>query len=74
MKHIKNLIVGTGFSGATLANKIAVELDENVVVIDIKNHIAGNCYDYYDHNGICIHQYGMHIFHTNLKQVWNFVS
>ncbi len=40
MKHIKNLIVGTGFSGATLANKIAVELDEDVVVIDIKNHIA----------------------------------
>jgi hypothetical protein len=36
MKHIKNLIVGTGFSGATLANKIAVELDEDIVVIDIK--------------------------------------
>lgn len=74
MKHIKNIIVGAGFSGATLAHKIATELDEEVFVIDAKNHIGGNCYDYYDDNGICIHQYGTHIFHTNLKNVWDFVS
>lgn len=71
---IKNLIVGCGFSGATLANKIATELNEEVVIIDAKNHIGGNCYDYYDRNGICIHQYGTHIFHTNLKNVWDYVS
>ena len=63
---VKNLIVGAGFSGAVLANKIATELDEDVLVIDAKNHIAGNCYDYWDKNGICVHQYGTHIFHTNL--------
>ena len=74
MKHVKNLIVGAGFSGATLAHKIATELNEEVAIIDSKSHIGGNCYDYYDHNGICIHQYGTHIFHTNLKNVWDFVS
>lgn len=74
MEHVKNLIVGMGFSGVTLANKIATELKEEVVIIDAKNHIGGNCYDYWDKNGICVHQYGTHIFHTNLKNVWNYVS
>ena len=71
---IKNLIVGCGFSGATLANKIATELNEDVLIIDAKPHIAGNCYDYWDKNGICVHQYGTHIFHTNLKNVWDYLS
>lgn len=70
---IKNLIVGCGFSGATLAHKIAIHLNEEVLIIDAKNHIGGNCYDYWD-NGICVHQYGTHIFHTNIKEVWDFVS
>lgn len=70
---VKNLIVGCGFSGATLAYKIATELKEEVLIIDSKNHIGGNCHDYWD-NGICVHQYGTHIFHTNLKEVWDFIS
>ncbi len=70
---VKNLIVGCGFSGATLAYKIATELKEEVLIIDSKNHIGGNCYDYWDNN-ICVHQYGTHIFHTNLKEVWDFIS
>ncbi len=70
---IKNLIVGCGFSGAVLAHKIATELNENVMIIDAKDHIGGNCYDYWQ-DGICVHQYGTHIFHTNLKNVWDFVS
>ncbi|MDR2616263.1 MAG: UDP-galactopyranose mutase [Endomicrobium sp.] len=74
MSKVKNLIVGCGFSGATLARKIVQERKEKVVIIDIKDHIAGNCYDYRDNNGICIHKYGTHIFHTNLKSVWDFVS
>ncbi|MBQ8557475.1 MAG: NAD(P)-binding protein, partial [Alphaproteobacteria bacterium] len=45
-EKIKNLIVGCGFSGATLAYKIATELNEPVTIIDAKNHIGGNCYDY----------------------------
>ena len=69
----KNLIVGAGFSGATIANLIATQLGEEVVVIDKKEHIAGNCYDYRDENGIMIHQYGSHIFHTQSEKVWNFL-
>ncbi len=69
-----NLVVGAGFSGATVARKIAEELNEKVVVIDSKNHIAGNAYDYRDKNGIMIHKYGSHIFHTNNDEVWQFVS
>ena len=71
---MKNLVVGAGFSGATIANLIATKLDEEVVVIDSKDHIAGNCYDYKEGNGITIHKYGSHIFHTNNEKVWNFIS
>lgn len=74
MANIKNLVVGAGFSGATIARKIAEELNEQVVVIDAKKHLAGNAYDYRDNNGIMIHQYGSHIFHTNLENVWQFVN
>ena len=69
-----NFIVGAGFSGATMARKIAEELNEKVIVIDQKEHIGGNSFDYRDDNGIMIHKYGSHIFHTNLENVWKFVS
>ena len=70
---MENLIVGAGFSGAVIANLIANKLNEKVLIIDKKNHIAGNCYDYRDKNGIMIHQYGSHIFHTSNEKVWNFI-
>ena len=60
----KNLIVGCGLSGSVIARLLA-ENGEKVLVIDKKDHIAGNIYDYTDVNGICIHKYGSHIFHTN---------
>lgn len=69
----KNLVVGAGVSGATIANLIATKLNEKVVVIDKKSHIAGNCFDYRDKNGIMIHKYGSHIFHTSNEKVWSFV-
>jgi len=69
-----NLVVGAGISGAVIANLIASERDENVLVIDKRAHIAGNCYDSRDGNGIMIHEYGSHIFHTNDEGVWNFVK
>lgn len=72
--NIDNLIVGCGFTGITLANKLADCLGEKVLIIDVKDHIAGNCYDYFDKNGICVHQYGTHIFHTNNKRVWDYLS
>lgn len=69
-----NIIVGSGFSGATIARLIAEKLDEKVVVVDKKDHIAGNSYDYRDENGIMIHKYGSHIFHTNNEKVWSFLK
>ncbi len=71
---VKNLIVGAGISGITLAEKIADELREDVLIIDVKDHIGGNCYDYRNDAGICIHKYGTHIFHTNDKEVWDYLS
>lgn len=74
IKHYKNIIVGAGLSGAVLAERIASGLNEEVLVIDRKSHLAGNCYDYADKNGIYIHKYGPHIFHTDNELVWNYLS
>ena len=70
---IKNLIVGCGITGITLANRIVNELQEEVLIIDKRNHIGGNCYDYLQGN-IYIHKYGAHIFHTNHQDVWHYLS
>lgn len=74
MPEYTNLIVGAGISGAVLARKIAENIGEKVLVIDSKNHIGGNCYDYKDKNDITIHKYGSHIFHTNNEKVWKFFN
>lgn len=68
-----NVVVGAGISGATIARLLA-DRGEKVLVIDQKSHIGGNCYDYYDENGICVHMYGTHIFHTDSEDVWRFAS
>lgn len=68
-----NVVVGAGVSGSTIARFLA-DRGEKVLVIDQKPHIGGNCYDYHDDNGICVHKYGTHIFHTDQEAVWNFVS
>ena len=70
--ELKVLVVGAGISGATIASLMCKE--NKVVVIDSSDHIAGNCYDYRDENGIMIHKYGSHIFHTSNKDVWDFLS
>ena len=69
-----NLVVGAGFSGAVIANLLAERLGEYVLVVDKKDHIAGNCFDYRDENGIMIHKYGSHIFHTNNEKVWKYLK
>ena len=69
-----NIVVGAGFSGATIANLIATELNEKVILIDKKNHLAGNSFDYRDENGIMVHKYGSHIFHTEDENVWQFLN
>lgn len=72
-KNYDAVVVGAGISGATVAERLASS-GLQVLVIEKKSHIAGNCYDFRDSNGICIHQYGTHIFHTNDKTVWDYLS
>lgn len=67
------IVVGAGLSGATSA-RILAEAGYKVLVIEKHKHIAGHCHDFKDENGITIHTYGPHIFHTNSKQVWDFVN
>jgi UDP-galactopyranose mutase len=69
---IENLVVGAGISGAAMARLLA-ERGESSVVVDARYHVGGNCYDYND-NGITVHKYGAHIFHTDIKEVWDFLS
>ena len=68
------LIVGAGFAGAVMAERIARESGKKVLIIDKRGHIGGNCYDYTDDNGILIHRYGPHAFHTNLKKVFDYLN
>jgi UDP-galactopyranose mutase len=68
------LVVGAGFAGAALAERLASQAGKKVLIIDKRPHIAGNAFDKYDDSGIMIHQYGPHIFHTNSKQVFDYLS
>ena len=68
------LIVGAGFAGSVLAERLASERNERVLIIDRRNHVGGNAYDRYDEAGLLIHQYGPHIFHTNSKQIFDHLS
>jgi UDP-galactopyranose mutase len=68
------LIAGAGLTGCTLAERIASQLDQTVLVVDRRNHIAGNAYDYVNEDGVWIHRYGPHVFHTNSRKVWDYLS
>ncbi|CAO4164306.1 UDP-galactopyranose mutase [Methylorubrum extorquens] len=68
------LIVGAGFAGSVLAERLASQRGERVLVIDRRHHVGGNAYDRLDEAGILIHQYGPHIFHTNADSVVDYLS
>jgi len=69
------LIVGCGLSGVVVAERIANILGKSVTIIDKRDHIGGNCYDYYNpETGILMGKYGAHLFHTNDKEVWDYVN
>lgn len=68
------LIVGAGFAGSVMAERLASQRDKKVLVVEKRNHIAGNAYDEYDEHGILVHRYGPHIFHTNSKEVFEYLS
>ena len=68
------IIIGAGFAGSVLAERLATQQQKRVLIIDKRRHIGGNCHDYVDDHGILIHQYGPHLFHTNNKAVFNYLS
>src|SRR4051812_4125146 len=68
------LIVGAGFAGSILAERLARGCGKQVLVVDRRPHIAGNAYDHYDDAGILVHKYGPHIFHTNSREVFDYLS
>ncbi len=68
------LIVGAGFAGSVIAERLARVADRKVLVIDRRNHIGGNAYDHYNDDGLLVHQYGPHIFHTNSREVFDYLS
>lgn len=68
------LVIGAGISGITIAERYANFLNKKVLIIDKRDHIGGNCYDYYNDIGILVPKYGPHFFHTNNEEVWEYVS
>jgi UDP-galactopyranose mutase len=73
-KKYDYLVVGAGFAGSVLAERLASQHDARVLVIDKRPHVAGNAYDHHDRAGILIHQYGPHIFHANSDEIVDYLS
>lgn len=68
------IVVGAGFTGATVAERIASVLDRKVLVVDRRPHIAGNAFDCANEHGHLVHLYGPHLFHTNSEAVWSYLQ
>ena len=73
-RHFDALVVGAGFAGSVLAERLAAGSGKRVLVIDKRPHVAGNAYDHADAAGIVVHRYGPHIFHTNSDEVFAYLS
>jgi UDP-galactopyranose mutase len=68
------LIVGAGFAGSVLAERLASDANKKVLICDKRSHIGGNAFDHYNDSGILVHKYGPHIFHTNSTEVFDYLS
>ena len=68
------LVVGAGFAGSVIAERLARKFNKRVLICDRRNHIGGNAYDHYNDHGILVHKYGPHIFHTNSADVFEYLS
>jgi len=68
------LIVGAGFAGSVLAERLASQANKRVLVVEQRNHIGGNAYDHYNDAGVLVHKYGPHIFHTNSPEIFKYLS
>ena len=69
-----HIVVGAGLSGSIVARYLAEQKDRSVLVMDKRDHIAGNVYDYKNEDGILVQMYGPHIFHTNSRRVEEYVK
>jgi UDP-galactopyranose mutase len=73
-RHFDYLVVGAGFAGSVMAERLAADGGKRVLVIDRRDHIGGNAFDMKDEAGILIHKYGPHIFHTNSEEIVDYLS
>ncbi|CAB3713581.1 UDP-galactopyranose mutase [Achromobacter kerstersii] len=74
MNNYDVVIVGTGFAGSILAERLASQSNKRVLLIEQRDHIAGNMYDYRDDHGVMVHKYGPHLFRTNSPRVLSYIS
>lgn len=68
------LVVGAGFAGSVVADRLARSFGKKVMIVDRRPHVGGNAYDHYDDAGLLVHKYGPHIFHTNSRDVFEYLS
>jgi UDP-galactopyranose mutase len=68
------LVIGAGFAGSVIAERLAAVLGKKVLIVDKRPHIGGNAYDHYNEEGLLVHRYGPHIFHTNSREVFTYLS
>jgi len=69
------IVVGGGLSGGVIAERYASVLNKKVLLIDSRNHMGGNCYDYVgEDTSILVSKYGLHLFHTNYEDVWKYIN
>lgn len=68
------LIVGAGFAGCTIAERLANGSNKKVLMVEKRNHIGGHCHDRYNDDGIIVQVYGPHIFHTRIKRAWEYLN
>ena len=73
MDRFDYIVVGAGFAGSVCAERLATA-GQRVLVLEQRPHIGGNAYDYYDDHGVLVHKYGAHIFHTNSREVFDYLS
>ena len=75
MEHYDVIIVGSGLSGVVMAEQLASKQNKKILIIDKRDHIGGNCFDYIDEEtGILMNKYGAHLFHTNDEEVFNYIN